>query len=590
MKPFIFLAMLSCISLCLQGQKHDYIWYMGYSLLNDPLDTMFGTSVVDFSGLPERVEAFYNPSSKIDFYATNAGMADYVGNLLFYFNGLYIEDVSGEKMLDGDQINFYDSTDIQIGYSLPQGGIALPRPEKPGRYVLFHQTLEFLPFGEGYACTDLRYSEIDMAGNGGLGAVVDKRVLVLEDTLNMGQLTAVRHANGRDWWLLAPRKNSNEYYRIRLAPEGVINEGLQAVGLPVPSGLGQGCFSPDGEWYVRFNTISASVGEFVDVYAFDRCTGLLSEHRRVRYNNVFVGAGSGGAAIAPDSRYLYISSNLHIYQFDLWAADLEASWDTVAVYDGYQEGGYLATRFFLAQLGPDGKIYINSPNGVHTLHVIHRPDEAGQGCQVEQRGFRLPTPNASSIPNFPNYRLGPLEGSPCDTLGLANWPLARWRSERDSLEVLRGSFFDLSAYEPTSWHWDFGDGSSSAERHPEHLFPAPGLYEVCLTVSNAHGSDTSCRELQFGTITSTAGAPLALLEARVYPNPFAEAFTLSLPEGWQPASARLSLYDQLGRRRWSQRLQAGANEVRAGHLPAGVYFWAVEQGGAVLARGRVLKR
>ena len=39
---------------------------------------------------------------------------------------------------------------------------------------------------------------------------------------------------------------------------------------------------------------------------------------------------------------------------------------------------------------------------------------------VEQQGIPLPTPNAFSLPNFPNYRLGPLEGSPCDTLTLTS--------------------------------------------------------------------------------------------------------------------------------------------------------------------------
>jgi len=60
----------------------------------------------------------------------------------------------------------------------------------------------------------------------------------------------------------------------------------------------------------------------------------------------------------------------------------------------------------------------------------------------------------------------------------------------------------------TSWHWDFGDGTTSTERHPQKSFSSPGLsslctedippsvcssnYKVCLTVSNACSSQTFC--------------------------------------------------------------------------------------------------
>ncbi|HRF38555.1 MAG TPA: hypothetical protein PK198_07190, partial [Saprospiraceae bacterium] len=71
--------------------------------------------------------------------------------------------------------------------------------------------------------------------------------------------------------------------------------------------------------------------------------------------------------------------------------------------------------FYLAQLAPDGKIYINSNNGVRYLHVINQPDSLGLACDVCQHCVELPSINALSLPNFPNYRLHHLEGSPCDT-------------------------------------------------------------------------------------------------------------------------------------------------------------------------------
>jgi hypothetical protein len=43
--------------------------------------------------------------------------------------------------------------------------------------------------------------------------------------------------------------------------------------------------------------------------------------------------------------------------------------------------------------------------------------------------------------------------------------------------------------EPISYHWDFGDGSTGTDPHPEHVYPAAGLYPVKLTATNAAGSD-----------------------------------------------------------------------------------------------------
>jgi len=52
-------------------------------------------------------------------------------------------------------------------------------------------------------------------------------------------------------------------------------------------------------------------------------------------------------------------------------------------------------------------------------------------------------------------------------------------------------FKDLSTNNPTKWVWEFGDGTSSYEQNPQHLYPQEGTYDVRLTVSNNYGSDTA---------------------------------------------------------------------------------------------------
>jgi PKD repeat protein len=40
-----------------------------------------------------------------------------------------------------------------------------------------------------------------------------------------------------------------------------------------------------------------------------------------------------------------------------------------------------------------------------------------------------------------------------------------------------------------SWHWDFGDGTTSTAQNPSHTFPARGTYTVTLTTTNSTSSN-----------------------------------------------------------------------------------------------------
>ncbi len=56
------------------------------------------------------------------------------------------------------------------------------------------------------------------------------------------------------------------------------------------------------------------------------------------------------------------------------------------------------------------------------------------------------------------------------------------------------AFESTSSGEPTSFTWDFGDGTAtSTKRSPTHAYQTPGLYTVQLTVSGARGSDSRTR-------------------------------------------------------------------------------------------------
>jgi hypothetical protein len=62
------------------------------------------------------------------------------------------------------------------------------------------------------------------------------------------------------------------------------------------------------------------------------------------------------------------------------------------------------------------------------------------------------------------------------------------------VEGLTIIFTDTSTYIPTSWDWDFGDGSlHSTEQNPTHVYTSANIYKVTLTASNAAGSNMYTR-------------------------------------------------------------------------------------------------
>ena len=408
MKAYFFLVISFSLLGTLHTQpKHDYHWLFGY-------DSNSGTpegdgANINFNANP--IEITYHVRD-MNIGKMNSSMSDSEGNLLFYSNGCYIADATDEVMLNGDGLNPGELHDqhcpTPTGYRMRQGLIILPSPGNPKHYYIFHKAAVLITEPAFDVLPNvLYYTKIDMEENNGLGAVVEKNQIVIEDSLVYGELTAVKHENDVDWWVVTPRDRHNTYYSILFTSSGIdtiINQYISEQPPPIISSGGQAVFSPDGTKYVRYNPV-----DDVLIFDFDRSTGLLSNLKHVVIDDEET--NSGGAAISPNSRFLYCSALLHVYQFDIEAEDIQGSMEVVATFDGYADP--LPANFFQAQLAPDCRIYINSSNTVDVLHTINYPDEKGVACDVAQHSIQLPTYHAFSIPNFPNYRLG--EGPVCDT-------------------------------------------------------------------------------------------------------------------------------------------------------------------------------
>ena len=70
----------------------------------------------------------------------------------------------------------------------------------------------------------------------------------------------------------------------------------------------------------------------------------------------------------------------------------------------------------------------------------------------------------------------------------------------DSVNRLKARFTDHSTGNINAWHWVFGDGGSSSERNPTHIFSTYGKFRVCLTAYNTDSvstcNDTRCDSVE----------------------------------------------------------------------------------------------
>ncbi|GIV34725.1 MAG: hypothetical protein KatS3mg031_2260 [Chitinophagales bacterium] len=82
------------------------------------------------------------------------------------------------------------------------------------------------------------------------------------------------------------------------------------------------------------------------------------------------------------------------------------------------------------------------------------------------------------------------------------------------------AFTDNSLNTPSSFLWDFGDGTTSSQQHPNHTYTSNGRYYVCLTATNAQGSDTYCDSVEVTRIGSGNNPPIAVDDSVqiVYPD------------------------------------------------------------------------
>lgn len=405
-----FIFLLLCYSVYINGQPlNDKVWIMGSTVAK----VTFEQDTVTTQTTAHNVVYPLN---------SLASICDSDGNFLFYSNGMDIGNSNGDTMTGGTQLtdSIYYSIFYQVGNPNAQGVLILPKSGT--EYYVFNHSVSDTGYNNHIPSPDrFRYSIVDMAEDSGRGTIISKRNLLYDKMFGDGRLTACRHANGRDWWVIHRGYSNNCYHKYLATPCGVEIKDIQCLGEGSyeVDWVGQAAFSPDGNHYASITENSTVV--LVD---FDRCSGTFSNPRWFSYPPIPpymcdttiapTCTGGDGLCFSPSGRFLYVNSIYYLDQFDLWADTIENSRVTLGIYDStYQSFGPFSHEY----LCPDGHIYIDSyQGGTSKYSLITKPDEKAPACNFQKESFWVPTNNANSISNYPNMRLGKLTGSNCDTI------------------------------------------------------------------------------------------------------------------------------------------------------------------------------
>lgn len=345
------------------------------------------------------------PNSNImSLRSVNAGICDKNGKLLFYTNGIYVANSQHDTMENGSGLNpgQYASYYYKYGIPISQAAIVLPDPADTNQFYLFQSDMNT----NNASSQALLVTKIDMTLNGGLGKVIYKNNVPYSQSLIAGQLTAVKHANGRDWWLVLHHRKINEYVLFLLSVNGLNSPLIQSIGNSYEDPI-YALFSPDGKKYAA----TYDDGRYVDLFNFNRCTGVLSNlmHLKMPGNEK-----AFGCSFSKKSQLLYVSTQYNIYQYNLKAPDIAGSITQVSTWDSIPDPS--SATFHQQQLGPDGKIYLTGWGGSYYLNVINFPDNLGSACDVQQHSIAQHGQSNGTFPNYPFYDLRELDEGVCDSL------------------------------------------------------------------------------------------------------------------------------------------------------------------------------
>ncbi len=432
---FSFFLFSTC-SFCLAQNEANW-WYFG-----DSCGLHFSTG---------------NPQCLMDGHLSSlngcASISDSNGNLLFYSNGYKVWNRNHEVMSNSDSLFNYSITtnyhDIALYWGSPSNsGILILTIN--GHYFLIHNNTlaQYDILGFDTIFKGIYVSEIDMSQASGLGDVVSFKKLYSYPTNSVGGLLsesigAVRHGNGRDWWLNGHQidpDSTNRFYEFLITSDSIFGPFYQDIG-------NKNYWSGGGSKF-DFNRngnklLATECPGIVDVFDFNRCSGQLSnevdlsvitQNGGIENNRIY------GASFSPSGELIYYNTWKYLIQIhpklgETGTYERDTIWqnpDFINI-NNCTGGSNNCIITGNEQLAPNGKIYIASTNyflpdstylvpltNFNTnLSVINNPDSISIACDFQPWVINLcGKRDLLSLPQMLNYSLSALDGSSCDSLGL----------------------------------------------------------------------------------------------------------------------------------------------------------------------------
>lgn len=434
---YIFTLLFIFSTFVVQAQKEASYWYFGNSAGLKFNDNGTVTDLADGQAIMQ---------------GGCATISDKNGNLLFYTNGGTIWNKNHQIMANGNDI---------IGglYFQTQSSIILPKPNSNNLYYLFVVN----DYGYGHS-----YSVIDMNGDNGLGEVTSEKNILLYTPFSQ-KLTAVKHANNKDYWIVTQTTKEGIVYCYLLTENGVNP-------IPIQNTIGQYQYdinrdggmklSPDGKKLV------AGRGNQLVLYDFDSNTGIISNEEIIFSRNFYNSASFDSVEFSADSKVVYGLIGSVLVQ-----VDLKKTSNSYNVYDFI-----LADYPKSIQLGIDNKIYI-SDGSIYDLSVINSPSVIGSGCNYQNDVVALDKGNC--ILGLPNFCVSYFNSSIQFQNSCVN-------------EAVVFSYNNNSTI--SSILWNFGDGTTSTSLSPSHTYTSAGTYTITASVTTADGTSTETKDIVISTV------------------------------------------------------------------------------------------
>jgi PKD repeat protein len=492
--------------------------------------------------------------------------------LLFYTDGNNVWTKEHSLMQNGFDIGGKCSGYVNETSSSTQAALVVRQPASDSIFYIF--TTDCIEDG---LSDGMRYSIVNMNRNNGLGEVVTKKQLLF--THAEEKLTASKHANGCDIWIISHEYGSKNFYSYLLTSSGlnlvpIISTTGQIHNASNPTYFNARGYlkaSPNGEKLINVNldgVYSWADTTLPELFSFNKSTGNVAS------DFVFPQDSSNwwdiydswsipfyGASFSPDNSKLYLSSGFYgpnLYQFDLTAGSptaIIASQTCLSLYPYPADLFDVEIPTSLVN-APDGKMYV-AQRWKGYLGAINSPNLPGVTCNYVDSAFALSpetTNDWGGLPNFFEDYINPK---------LLN-------AEFTFTESLGTVFFTNTSTDGSSFTWDFGDGNTSNSVNPTHVYSNPGMYNVSLIArDNSCDIDKYCMSIDVSQVN--VDELHNALAFTVYPNPFSEMITI---ETSNKENLDFELYNILGEKiKTIKVLGADKTTIKVGEdLSSGIYY------------------